>query len=152
MYLPAAVMCMCHGLAWSSLSGCSGRRAAVSAASCLGPRGRIMTCTPLPWQVCMHQRNCQNPPVLLMHLQRLLQLGKLWYNTKRADAMQATWTIVRPARALRTSQVYCRPDFVPLPWQVSHFTLRARDSFLQHGKDREETSSLPEVPSSTALC
>lgn len=30
----------------------------------------------------------------------------------------------------RTSQVYCRPDFVPRPWQVSHLMFRASDNFL----------------------
>lgn len=29
-----------------------------------------------------------------------------------------------------TSQVYCRPDFVPRPWQVSHLMFRASDNFL----------------------
>jgi len=48
------------------------------------------------------------------------------------------WEHCGPARALRTSQVYCRPDFVPLPWHFSHFTLRARESFLQHGKTEKD--------------
>ncbi len=39
----------------------------------------------------------------------------------------------------RTSHVYCRPDFVPLPWQVSHFTLRAKESFLQQDRGCGET-------------
>lgn len=30
-----------------------------------------------------------------------------------------------------TSQVYCRPDFVPHPWQLSHLMLRASDNFLR---------------------
>lgn len=33
-----------------------------------------------------------------------------------------------------TSQVYCRPDFVPFPWQVSHLMLRASDNFLHTTK------------------
>ena len=91
-----------------------------------------MTCTPLPWHSCIQKDTCQEALYIHWVQGHVVHAVSGGFQKGRAINVQATLCLVKRATLiLHTSQVYCRPDFVPLPWQVSHFTLRAKDSFLQ---------------------
>lgn len=92
-----------------------------------GPRGRIMTCTPLPWHSCIQKDTCQEALYIHRVQGHVAHAVSVGFQKGRAISVLGEKSDID----WHTSQVYCRPDFVPLPWQVSHFTLRAKDSFLQ---------------------